>query len=377
MILINGKTFLNGTIDMPLYGAWNAVLTIDDTNTLAVDFVYGAEVQIVDDNGLTFKGNVVAGRGGSLVETTHVRVSGKGGLPKASTPKQFQNAFVRDIVNSLMNDAGMKLNSNIDNSLLSQQVGEYSIVKDSVANCLGSFLEFLDPNINWRVKADGTIWFGLDNFPNQDVSFEVQLDGTLPSDAKFMLGVDSLSFEPGVTLKDVGKVSRIQYQIETKTMRAQVLTDDVNQLPRGVLSQIQRMIENEVRDRLRYTGLHVGGVKAQSADWTTVDISPLEDTMPSMSNVKIISGHYELIKGESCLFGWADANPKRPFAIPFQSASLSADFVALSSKVDDNLSSIQTAYNAHVHLVSGSATGAPDGYTYTASATAAERIKAK
>lgn len=344
MVLVNNISILNVTITLPSTGNWVANLVLDTNDPTG--FASGDAVSIVDDAGLTFSGSVVPLRTGLFIDTLHVRVAGgKNGVGKATTPRAFQRAFVRDILNSLLADSGETLSSTVDQSLLSEQIGNWNIYSSSVAASLDLLLANIDPNLNWRILPNGELWIGIETFP-ADTSQFVIMAPCNPIEQMYTLGISNITFPQGVNLANIGNVSRIEYQILPSTLRAVVWTD-ING-GRGFLPDLQAIIEY-VTDKTKYFGLYLGNVTAQSADWKTVDITSVNSAIPSMSTVPLLSGQYENITGMQVLFGWQGGNASAPFAISFIN-NTGAVALALAQKTNNNFTNFKSSYDAHTHL---------------------------
>lgn len=311
MILVNNETVLNGTITLPSTGVWIANLVLNTSDQSGFDG--GSAVSIVDDNGLTFKGVVVNHRSGLFIETLHLRVAGgRNGMGNLVKTKSFRSAVFNDVIKSLLSDAGETLSPTVDTSLLSKGIGDWNITANTVTSALDYFLDIQDPNLNWRVLPDGTIWMGIETYPSVQVDFQIQAPCN-PVEQMFTLGINNLSFRQGVELENVGKVSRIEYQILSSSLAA-VVWVEING-GRGFIPDIQEIIRITT-DRMKYFALYLGNVTSQTSDWKYVDITSVNKSIPSMSHVPLISGQYESVSGMQVLFGWFGGNPGQPFAIP-------------------------------------------------------------
>lgn len=377
MITVNGVEILNGTILLGLTGAWTTLNLVLNTGDLS-GFQDGASVAITDDSGLTFNGTVIPGRSGLFIDTLHVDiVGGKNGMSKTPTPKQFNNSFLRDIIKSLTADSGETVSSTVDQGLLGTFVGTWTVFADTVASALEQILEFINPNMNWRILVDGTLWFGVETYPAFTQN-DADIMEQLPSQQMTKLGIASLSIPVGVTLSNavqtIGTVSQIQYQIEPAGKLRAIVWNTIQQNERSIMAAVRDYVVRYTDNIKRFSSVYLGNVVSQTADWTQVDIQATDNTVPSMSGIKLLSGQYESVVGMQVLYGWFGGNPSKPFAISFVNNS-AAEALAKASAVSSNLTAISSAFNAHFHLVSGTQTGAPDGYSYTPSTVATTKVK--
>lgn len=384
MITVNDISVFKATIDMPLSGVWTSNLTIDQKTN--ADFGNNVKVTIKDDAGLTFNGVVVPDRSGSFTETLSLRIwGGAGGLWKTPTPKSYKRSFVKDIINQLMKDSGETLSDTADKTLLNTQVGDWSIYASSCSSAINKFLAFLGPDIRWRILPDGKFWFGKEDWKDKSVNYTF-LEFN-PIERKTLMGISNLEFAPGINITEIGHISRIQYQINSSSMRAVVWTEIEDTGTRGVLADFDKLT-NTIMDKMKYAGLYLGNVTSQKSDYSEVDITSVDDAVPSPTSVRVLSGYELKLTDEQVLFGWIGMNPNQPFCIPFLNPNSSAQFVALENLVNNNHNAIQNGLNTHIHLaggftappgggavtgVSGAAT--PDGY-YTPSSVAATKVKA-
>lgn len=390
MISCKNISVLNFNLMLPKNGVWQTGSLVLNTGD-ETQFKTGDRVSIVDDGGLTFNGTILPGRVGLSVDTLHLRViGGANGMDIHPAPKQFNAAFLRDIINHLMTSSGETLSNTVDQGLLSKYIGNWTVFAGTVAIALNQILGFIDFNLNWRILPDGKLWFGYDKYPAvKDVNALITKPPN-PTEKMITLGLANLTIECGVTLSNasqvIGKVARIQYDVTQGAIKAVVWNDIESISGRGNLPAIEDQIAT-LTDRFRFLGCYLGKVVAQSSDWKTVDIQSTDANVPDMSKVPLLTGQYWNIVGENVKYGWFGGLPSQPWAEPYINAN-NPTFVALANKVDNNHNAIQNGLNTHIHLagtfttatggpvtgVSGAAT--PDGY-YTPTSTAASKVKAE
>lgn len=348
MILVNSIPVVAGTITKSLNGNWTTLRLIINATDIT-NFQAGSSVSIVDSNNFTLNGTIKSS--GVFTDTVYLDIDGgKGGLNKTPKPQQFSNAFVRDVINSLINSSGEVLSGTIDQTLLNRLIGTWTIFAGSVSIALTNFLNFIDPLLNWRILDDGTLWFGYDNFNtinNTDAVFEFYNAAKKTT----KLGVTTLEIVPGINLQlptqSIGNIVLVEYHITANSIKC-LVSNEYNSNDQSIDSILDRIISIKT-DHLRFAGLYLGNVISQSTDWTKVDIQSADATAPSMSNIKLLSGQYENIVGQQVLYGWIGMNPNLPFAISFINNS-GAVALALAQKTNNNFNNFKSSYDGHTHL---------------------------
>jgi hypothetical protein len=320
MSLITAKTsstqvaVLSGTVMMPLYGVWTADLVLDNPDRTGFD--EGTQVDLVAVDGFMLSGTVAADRTGDFLDATHVRiVGGAGGMGKTATAKGYvqPSAFVRDVVNGLMNDSGEKLSSSAAQSFLTTNLTAWMVTARPVSECLDVLIELVAPTLGWRIRGDGKLWIGSESWASSDIEFTLLLKN--PVEGFYDLGVQSPSIAPGVTLPDVGKVSRVEHTIESDKIRSRVWVPTKQQ--QGVADYIETMIDHRMA-KIDYFAFYDATVKSQSSDGTTVDLDVADKRIGGLQRVALRHGlaatTEKIANGSKIRLGWDRGDPRYPFA---------------------------------------------------------------
>lgn len=314
LITANSIAVLSGTIMMPLYGVWTADLVIDQPD--GSGFSAGTSVEIKSADGFTLNGTVAPDREGDFLDAVHVRVlGGVGGMGTTATPKGYvqPSAFVRDVVNGLLNDAGESLSSTVAQSLLTTNLTAWMVSERPCSEALDILIDLVAPSSGWRVLADGKIWIGVESWVDSDAAFEIL--NTNPVEGMYELGVATLAIVPGVNLSGVGHVSRVEHEILPNQIRSHVWVP-AEQQP-GLADSIEKLVDHRLA-KLDYFALYDAKVKSQSADLTTVDLTPEDSRIGGLQRVPLRHGlpgcAVQVPNGVTVRLGWDRGDPRMPFA---------------------------------------------------------------
>lgn len=318
LVTINDVGVLSGTIESPLVGVWTADLVIDQPDGSGFDA--GTQVTIKAADGVQLVGVVAADRAGDFLDTVHVRVlGGAGGMGSLVSKRAYNtpSAFVRDVLNGIVQDVGETLSSNIATGLLATDLSAWNTFAVPASQALVSLLAIVAPNADWRIQADGKLWMGDETWPTAAVEYD--LTNHDPAQATYELGITSPSFMAGVAIDGVGKVARVQHVIDADHIRARVWTDLDSE--RGIRAAVSRMVRQELSG-IDYFTLYDAKVVSQSADGATVDVQPGDPRLPGMSKVPLRLGLPGCVAkfspGQYVRIGWDRGSPQLPYACLFQ-----------------------------------------------------------
>lgn len=371
LVNINDVAVLSGSISMPLIGMFTADLVIDQPDGEGFDA--GTSVSIEAADGVTLSGTVVPDRTGDYLDAVHVRViGGKGGMATEATPRAFAqpSAFVRDIVNALLGDAGETISSTADAALLGTNLVAWAIFKAPVSQALVALLDIVAPTHHWRMLSDGTLWIGQESWPTEEVTYEIINHN--PSDGTLDLGVDSPAITPGITVDGVGKINRVEHQISAEKIRSHVWLN-IDDEERGLKAAVTS-ITRQATSRIDYFGLYDARLVSQSADLSTVDVTPADPRLGGMSRVPLRLGlpgiKAQVSPGATLRIGWDRGNPQYPFASLWNggetvvSLQVDATLINLGGLGGEELVK-KAEFNNHVHL--GASTVCANGAAWTGS----------
>lgn len=342
LVTANDVAVIEGTIVRPSVGVWTSDLKLDQLGTAPTGFEPGTKVTIAAEGGYSIKGVVDPNRGGSFLDSVHVRiVGGAGGMSKLATPRAFgAGAFVRDVVNGLVSDAGETLSATTDAGLLATSIGGWSVMGHTVGWNLRALLRIVAPSMSWRILPDGTLWIGAESWTSATGTFDA-IDQD-PADGSYVLGVEAPFVTPGTNIADLGHVNRCIDVITAGRLRTHVYVDFPSEGTRGINAAITRQVTQALAG-VDYYASYVCQVVSQSSDLATVDIQPQgarnQKLLGGLSSVPVrcMGGiKTQMVVGSTVLLSWDGGNP----ASPYVCCGLSSDGalkIALSDAGNDSL----------------------------------------
>lgn len=318
LVSANGVAVIGGSILFPLTGTWTADLVLDQPSGDGFDA--GTSVTIAAENNYSVTGTVTDARTGDFLDAVHVRlIGGAGGLGTIATAQAFAQpgVFARDVVNALMADAGETLSTMSDASFLATSLGGWFITPTPVGQQLQTLVNVINRQqgaaYNWRILADGTIWFGQESWPSGSGTFDLIRQS--PSDAMWDLGVESPFVMPGTTLTTVGQVGRVEHYIQAKRIRQRVwqfIANDDRGLPgaiRGIVKQQTAAID--------FLGYYEAKVISQSVDGSTVDVSPIDPRFAGTQRLELRHGipgvTVQIVPGATIMMGFKSGDPSMAY----------------------------------------------------------------
>jgi hypothetical protein len=164
--------------------------------------------------------------------------------------------------------------------------------------------------------GDGSLWIGTETWPSSSPQYEL-MDRN-PTDGIFVLGVDTPTILPGVSIQDIGNVARVQHEIDAQGIRTRILTALDNAPERGFAAAIKAIINKQVAP-IDYFALYNFKVVSQSSDLLTVDVQPLPPNdvrFSGLSNVPVKAGSAVKVQFQQnavVLVGWDGGNPTAPY----------------------------------------------------------------
>lgn len=316
LVTANNVAVIRGDIMRPLVGVWTADLVVDASS----GFDAGTPVTITSENGYELKGIVDPQRGAEFLDAMHVRVlGGMGGMLEDATARNYvqPGAYVRDVVNGLVSDAGETLSTTTSTTFLASNLAAWSVLGgNSVARNLRALLDIAAPTASWRILADGTLWIGVESWPAASATYDVLYQD--PADKSFHIGSDSPFIVPGTNLDGVGNVARVNDTIADGKMRSRVWID-IPGTDRGINYATQQMARQALAG-VDYYAMYACQVVSQSADFTTADVQPIGARNQALLGglqrvpVRVATGiKVQMAPGSTVLLGWDGGNPEGPY----------------------------------------------------------------
>jgi hypothetical protein len=220
---VNGCACIRGRITLPLTGAWVADV-VSNTESSVGAFPPPGSSATVQFGQQSFQG--VVRRSSNPFGTIFARlIGGAGGLPGMLPPLSYQNTTVNQVLSDLLQAAGERLSPMSDENLLSQELAFWVRPQAPAWQSLAVLVDCLDSDGTWRVLPDGTIWVGVNSWPQTNLeSFE--LLSFLPHELRAEIYTDNPTLMPGQSFLG-GDVSSIEHIVEPTKIHSNVLFVDL------------------------------------------------------------------------------------------------------------------------------------------------------
>jgi hypothetical protein len=197
------RNVTSGKVEIPRTGIWMANLRVDAQDVLPdhVTLDLGA-----DELPATIsKDELIGGM-------TELRlVGGAGGIGEIARPKHYYQPLVRHVLADLLRDSGEKLSPTATASVLILELEAWTTMALATGSLLAALCTVAGDNVNWRILADGTLWLGVETWPDSGVTARTEhADG---ANAAVIVGTDIPGLWPG-TLLDGRKVDLVTHDLE-------------------------------------------------------------------------------------------------------------------------------------------------------------------
>lgn len=313
---LNGEVVTSLSLRFPLRGVWTAdvIVDVDTAPTGAVT------IEIAGEETTTLTG--FARRPGTSELKTFVRVvGGAGGLWQQIDPLYYTDTTVRTVVEDLLRDAGETLSDTASSDVLDMQIEKWTR-KQGVAQ---TALDMLSRSIGftWRVLLDGTVWIGMDSFPEVD-DFEHQVIREYPSDGRMEISADAFPKDlvPGVTFLE-RHVCFVEHSFSADRGKTLVYFEDSGGSRTDLAAQVQLLVD-QATEKMRWFSVFPGKVSQQDDD-ETLQVELDDAAYPGLTKVPIrtfVPGASVKIAAEArvhVLFESGD--PSKPCACLFDGAT--------------------------------------------------------
>jgi hypothetical protein len=307
VLTANGKFVLAARISMPRTGIWLADLTVDATE----EFGEAVTLQTFD-GGLTLVGTAIAG--GLSSDVVHITVvGGKGGLQKELEPTFVRSLPVRTILTGILSEAGETLSPTSDAAVLGKTLPKWTRDRAKASSLLSDLAD--EVGATWRVLADGTVWFGVETWPDAP-KVDTELLEEHPSEDRDVFGVQAPRYLPGTKLGGK-KLSLVVHTIDDDGIRTEVWYEAAKGGESTLLAAWRSLVAKFTR-RLNYAVPWPCRVIAQNGDGT-LELKPDGDTLPGLSRVPIRAGlpgvTVKVAPGARCYVEFeGPGDPRRPIA---------------------------------------------------------------
>lgn len=218
-ITVNGYNVIEGSLDMPRLGAWQATLKVD---VLTISKVQGPVTISIDRGALTLTGFVSTARSGEQVDSGYIRaVGGAGGLQNLSKPQYYGSTALKLPLSDLLTKAGETLSATSDATLLGTQLNSWTVIQQATGTAISALLQKVDSSA-WRVLPDGSVWAGTETWPASSVS--AQIVQANPGNGEYEIATESATLLPGTTLNGL-QVSYVCHYLESEKQRTRFLVE--------------------------------------------------------------------------------------------------------------------------------------------------------
>ena len=206
----DGSTYLvsGGTVELPRTGIWIADVKMIGQDIPAVGDPVDATLGPVVMAGTVAVAELVNG----IVELR--LVGGAGGLGNVARPKHYHQPLVHHILTDLMRDAGEALSTVCTPAILTKPLEAWTTLGLPTGTLLAALCSVL--GCNWRVMSDGTVWIGIEPWPDCMAAFRsLETDG---ANAAQVVGTDGPAIWPG-TLLGGRKVDFVTHDLDRNRTR--------------------------------------------------------------------------------------------------------------------------------------------------------------
>lgn len=349
LVTVNGFDAIETRITTPRIGAWHVdVLVAGDAPDPAPQLA-GAATISVNDGALALKGTVM--RSGVFADTSHVRiVAGAGGLGLSAKPKHYFGTSVRIVLGDLLSNAGEKLSSTADQSVLAIGLDAWTTGAVPVGTAISLLLAAAAPGLVWRMLPDGTLWVGRESWPDAGVDSDVYRIFEDAGETNSMrIGVDAplqlvgTVFESRQVSATEAVVGQVGAGVEMLVWFEDGAPGTTDRLRKAFAALAQRAAARQ--DRVDYGRMYPAKIVSQSLsiDGTmTVDVEPDQisgrSLLPDMARVPLWLGlpgaSVDATTGGRVMIGWMGGDPARPFAASVDSLNLAKTLVIAVASLD-------------------------------------------
>ncbi len=307
-----GTVLLGCEVTMRDVGAWRGWVEIDwDSEKEAPTGPF-----VFDIDGVEFRSTVIPGRSGGWGGRMRVYVvGGAGGLDEELPVQNYAAGVTRikTVVDDILRAAGETLSSEADAAILGTQLPAWQRSAGPATAALD--LVLAQAGATWRVLRDGTVWVGVDAWP------EVEPSGTVLesdwADGVITVAPDFATLVPGITVREQ-KISEVRHELGPKGLRSHLHAKTIAQLMERFVRRTQKDTEYAKRYRCRVTRQNANG---------TVDVLVDDERMKGRGvgscrvRVGLPGTTIKVPSGARCLVGWDDGEPTLPYVDGWESGT--------------------------------------------------------
>lgn len=311
-----GNRILETVVRMPRTREWTGNVTIDQLE-LEAEPPTGAFFFVID--GLEFRCSIIPGRSGrSQGGRTRLRVvGGAGGLAHDLEVRNYSGGLTtgKTIIDDILRDAGETLSAESDSTFLAKRVEAWQRVEGPGRLALDRITDKL--GCSWRILRDGTVWIGVDTWP------EVEPDGVVLDDdwgdGSIEIAPDTATMVPGIVVRGQ-RVEEVIHRLGStgRTLRTTLRSTGARQLFDDALEPVRHEAQYAKRYRCK--------VISQGGDGR-VDVLVDDERMKGRGVAKcavrvgIPGSTVTVPAGARCLVGWDDGDPALPYVSDWESGT--------------------------------------------------------
>lgn len=304
---LSGIAIQGGNVTFKASGAWEASLVIDAD---AVAPAVGDAVTI-EAPGMQLAGTVTLSGTDSGGQSSVRIVGGAAKLTTVLPPRSLTVTTVRDVLGSILKDAGEVASTRIDEALLARPLSRWVRARADGIAALDALAKAL--GVTWRVLDDGGVWLGTDAGEANEITDDVTAEQ--PDLGILEIAPEVLSLRPGQAFKG-GPVAEVKYKLDAKTRAI------VSRTAGG--SGTQRALAKVADKAAAATKLHPptgAKVVGQNGDGS-LELQVESPDMPSLSRVPIRHGipgvtRIEVANGTRVWVQFERGDEQKPYACLF------------------------------------------------------------
>jgi hypothetical protein len=220
-VTINGLAVLEARIFTGRMGNWTGDLLVDAQTAQLVTQGGAADIQAYGGN-LKLSGTVI--RGDAFAQLVTLRIcGGKHGLTTICKPRFYRGVPLSAPLKDVLGDAGEQLSGTSTAAALSLASPFWTLIAQEASEALSMLVKAGPSGCIWRVLLDGTVFFGVDSYPDSSLT-DFELLDYLPQEGLQVISSESPTVFPGETFNSK-KVSAVIHLIAEVGARTQVLFD--------------------------------------------------------------------------------------------------------------------------------------------------------